>query len=215
MALVAYAGVWSSSGAPRACRRVFRPTPSAIALPRISSTEGRTFESSRNCWATRVLPRPRSTLTSRPLACEPRTLPRIHVPGSNPRLGGPAASKAPMQVRPDQIRPDSDTSGGTQANVRAGSAADRRRTIDRRARSGGSRSRADPAAWDAFVARCDPGSYLQTTAWAEVKRPNGWTPVRFMGTTLPGRAAHLSAARASSGALRDGPVVETQPVPDR
>jgi lipid II:glycine glycyltransferase (peptidoglycan interpeptide bridge formation enzyme) len=72
----------------------------------------------------------------------------------------------------------------------------------------------DPAAWDAFVARCDPGSYLQTTAWAEVKRPNGWTPVRFMGTTLPGRAAHLSAAPASSGALRDGPVAETQPVPD-
>ena len=56
----------------------------------------------------------------------------------------------------------------------------------------------DPAAWDAFVARSDPGSYLQTTAWAEVKRPNGWAALRFMGTTLPGRAAHPSGERPSS-----------------
>lgn len=40
----------------------------------------------------------------------------------------------------------------------------------------------DAAGWDAFVARSNPGSYLQTTAWAEVKAPNGWTPVRFVGT---------------------------------
>jgi lipid II:glycine glycyltransferase (peptidoglycan interpeptide bridge formation enzyme) len=72
----------------------------------------------------------------------------------------------------------------------------------------------DLAAWDAFVARCDPGSYLQTTAWAEVKRPNGWTPVRFMGVTLPGRAAHPSSAVALSDAQTGGPLAETQPVPD-
>jgi peptidoglycan pentaglycine glycine transferase (the first glycine) len=40
------------------------------------------------------------------------------------------------------------------------------------------------AAWDDFVSRSDPGSYLQTSAWAEVKAPNGWTPLRFMGTRL-------------------------------
>ncbi|HEY5488048.1 MAG TPA: peptidoglycan bridge formation glycyltransferase FemA/FemB family protein [Candidatus Limnocylindrales bacterium] len=72
----------------------------------------------------------------------------------------------------------------------------------------------DPAAWDAFVARCDPGSYLQTTAWAEVKRPNGWTPLRFMGTTLPGRAAHGSGASVAAEALKDAALTETRPVPD-
>ena len=41
-------------------------------------------------------------------------------------------------------------------------------------------------AWDAFVAGSDPGSYLQTSAWAEVKAPNGWTPLRFMGTRVTG-----------------------------
>ncbi|MGA3058593.1 MAG: peptidoglycan bridge formation glycyltransferase FemA/FemB family protein [Candidatus Limnocylindrales bacterium] len=40
----------------------------------------------------------------------------------------------------------------------------------------------DAASWDAFVARSNPGSYLQTTAWAEVKAPNGWTALRFVGT---------------------------------
>ncbi len=40
----------------------------------------------------------------------------------------------------------------------------------------------DAAAWDAFVVHATPGSYLQTTAWAEVKAPNGWTPLRFRGT---------------------------------
>ncbi len=37
----------------------------------------------------------------------------------------------------------------------------------------------EPSAWDAFVADSTPGSYLQTTAWAEVKATNGWSPVRF------------------------------------
>jgi lipid II:glycine glycyltransferase (peptidoglycan interpeptide bridge formation enzyme) len=46
----------------------------------------------------------------------------------------------------------------------------------------------DLAAWDAFVSRSNPGSYLQTSAWAEVKALNGWRPLRFMGSTLVGRA---------------------------
>jgi peptidoglycan pentaglycine glycine transferase (the first glycine) len=40
----------------------------------------------------------------------------------------------------------------------------------------------ETAAWDAFVTRSNPGSYLQTSAWAQVKAPNGWVPLRFMGT---------------------------------
>lgn len=40
----------------------------------------------------------------------------------------------------------------------------------------------DLAAWDRLVAGATPGSYLQTSAWAEVKAPNGWTPLRFIGT---------------------------------
>ena len=46
----------------------------------------------------------------------------------------------------------------------------------------------ETVAWDAFVAGSSPGSYLQTSAWAEVKAANGWTPLRFMGTSLAGRA---------------------------
>ena len=38
----------------------------------------------------------------------------------------------------------------------------------------------DRAAWDAFVQACDPGSYLQLAAWADVKRPNGWTATRLV-----------------------------------
>jgi lipid II:glycine glycyltransferase (peptidoglycan interpeptide bridge formation enzyme) len=40
--------------------------------------------------------------------------------------------------------------------------------------------------WDAFVSRSNPGSYLQTSAWAEVKAPNGWTPMRFVGSVAHG-----------------------------
>jgi lipid II:glycine glycyltransferase (peptidoglycan interpeptide bridge formation enzyme) len=46
----------------------------------------------------------------------------------------------------------------------------------------------DTATWDAFVSRSNPGSYLQTSAWAEVKAPNGWTPLRFLGSSLVDRA---------------------------
>ncbi len=36
----------------------------------------------------------------------------------------------------------------------------------------------DDAAWDAFVAASDPGSYLQASGWARVKAVNGWRAVR-------------------------------------
>ena len=38
----------------------------------------------------------------------------------------------------------------------------------------------DPGAWDAFVAASDPGSYLQTSAWAAVKAVNGWSAHRVV-----------------------------------
>ena len=44
----------------------------------------------------------------------------------------------------------------------------------------------DTAAWDALVARSRPGSYLQTSAWAEVKASNGWVPLRFIGSVIEG-----------------------------
>jgi len=37
----------------------------------------------------------------------------------------------------------------------------------------------DPAAWNAFVQGADPGSYLQLSPWADVKRVNGWTATRI------------------------------------
>ena len=36
----------------------------------------------------------------------------------------------------------------------------------------------DSPAWDAFVQAADPGSYLQMSGWAEVKRRNGWASTR-------------------------------------
>ncbi len=57
----------------------------------------------------------------------------------------------------------------------------------------------DAASWDAFVTRSNPGSYLQTTAWAEVKAPNGWTPLRFMGTRPAGPAASTLESIESGG----------------
>jgi len=38
----------------------------------------------------------------------------------------------------------------------------------------------DDAAWDTFIAGSAAPSYLQATAWAAVKRPNGWRPVRIV-----------------------------------
>jgi peptidoglycan pentaglycine glycine transferase (the first glycine) len=44
----------------------------------------------------------------------------------------------------------------------------------------------EDAAWDRFVAASDPGSYLQTTAWARVKAVNGWTAHRVGDTERVG-----------------------------
>jgi lipid II:glycine glycyltransferase (peptidoglycan interpeptide bridge formation enzyme) len=60
----------------------------------------------------------------------------------------------------------------------------------------------DTEEWDAFVGRCNPGSYLQTSAWAVVKAPNGWTPMRFMGTRFVGVAG--SAVPTASQAPEAG-----------
>jgi peptidoglycan pentaglycine glycine transferase (the first glycine) len=40
---------------------------------------------------------------------------------------------------------------------------------------------ADPNDWDAFVESSDPGSYLQLSAWAQVKAVNGWSAHRVHG----------------------------------
>jgi len=39
---------------------------------------------------------------------------------------------------------------------------------------------ADPSAWDAFVEAAPTGAYTQLSAWAEVKRPNGWRSERVV-----------------------------------
>ncbi len=39
---------------------------------------------------------------------------------------------------------------------------------------------ANDAAWDAFVAGAEPGSYLQLSGWARVKAVNGWTSHRLL-----------------------------------
>jgi lipid II:glycine glycyltransferase (peptidoglycan interpeptide bridge formation enzyme) len=50
----------------------------------------------------------------------------------------------------------------------------------------------DAAAWDAFVERSQPGSYLQLSAWATVKAINGWTSARI-GATGPEPAGAIGA----------------------
>jgi lipid II:glycine glycyltransferase (peptidoglycan interpeptide bridge formation enzyme) len=40
----------------------------------------------------------------------------------------------------------------------------------------------DDAAWDAFVAAAEPGSYLQLSGWARVKAVNGWVSARVATT---------------------------------
>jgi peptidoglycan pentaglycine glycine transferase (the first glycine) len=41
--------------------------------------------------------------------------------------------------------------------------------------------------WDAFVQASDPGSYLQLSAWAQVKAVNGWRAVRSIETDAADR----------------------------
>ena len=43
----------------------------------------------------------------------------------------------------------------------------------------GAAALASGEAWDAFVERSDPGSYLQLSAWATVKAANGWSSLRL------------------------------------
>ena len=43
-----------------------------------------------------------------------------------------------------------------------------------------------PDAWDAFVARAHPGSYLQQTPWARVKAVNGWDCRRLIAMPSAG-----------------------------
>ncbi len=43
----------------------------------------------------------------------------------------------------------------------------------------------EPAAWDRFVESHEPGSYLQTSAWAAVKAVNGWSAHR-LAADVPG-----------------------------
>jgi lipid II:glycine glycyltransferase (peptidoglycan interpeptide bridge formation enzyme) len=54
------------------------------------------------------------------------------------------------------------------------------------------------------VARSNPGSYLQTSAWAEVKAPNGWRPLRFIGSCVGESKPRLKAG--GSIVITPGPV---------
>ena len=53
----------------------------------------------------------------------------------------------------------------------------------------------DPAAWNAFVEAGDPGSYLQLTAWAQVKAVNGWSSVRLAAAAATPIGAQLLVRR--------------------
>ncbi len=50
----------------------------------------------------------------------------------------------------------------------------------------------EASAWDAFVAGCDPGSYLQLSGWAHVKAVNGWTAHRVTAD-VPGEDGPIGA----------------------
>lgn len=50
----------------------------------------------------------------------------------------------------------------------------------------------EPPEWDAFVARSEPGSYLQLSAWAAVKAANGWR-ARRIATEADGPDARVGA----------------------
>ena len=51
---------------------------------------------------------------------------------------------------------------------------------------------ADPD-WDRFVAASDPGSYLQTSSWAQVKAVNGWSAHRVGVTDRVGATDQIGA----------------------
>lgn len=67
------------------------------------------------------------------------------------------------------------------------------------------RLRSDDAAWDAFVAGSAAPSFLQTTAWADVKRPNGWQAARVVAGSAEGPVgAQLLVRRLPVPGLRPG-----------
>ena len=51
----------------------------------------------------------------------------------------------------------------------------------------------DREAWDRFVEEGVPGSYLQLSAWAQVKAPNGWSAVRILTGTSRQDGAGMGA----------------------
>jgi lipid II:glycine glycyltransferase (peptidoglycan interpeptide bridge formation enzyme) len=53
----------------------------------------------------------------------------------------------------------------------------------------------DDQAWDAFVARADPGSYLQLAGWARVKAVNGWTAARVLSPGVDPLGAQILVRR--------------------
>ena len=57
----------------------------------------------------------------------------------------------------------------------------------------------DPAAWDAFVAANDPGSYLQLSGWATVKAVNGWAATRSVVDAPDGPIGAQILVRRPSG----------------
>jgi peptidoglycan pentaglycine glycine transferase (the first glycine) len=59
----------------------------------------------------------------------------------------------------------------------------------------------EAATWDSFVARSNPGSYLQTTAWSQVKALNGWTPLRFIGSSIGETIADPTVAISDEDSL--------------
>lgn len=57
----------------------------------------------------------------------------------------------------------------------------------------------DGAAWDAFVAASAQPSHLQTTAWAEIKRANGWRAARIATTSAGGVVGAQILVRRAPG----------------
>ncbi|MFI5292959.1 MAG: hypothetical protein ACHQ02_08835, partial [Candidatus Limnocylindrales bacterium] len=51
----------------------------------------------------------------------------------------------------------------------------------------------DPADWDRLVEASDPGSYLQSSAWATVMAVNGWSAHRLLAHGPGGPASMIGA----------------------
>jgi len=57
----------------------------------------------------------------------------------------------------------------------------------------------DDAAWDAFVAESAMPSYLQATAWAAIKQPNGWSSMRVAAAGPAGPVGAQLLVRRAPG----------------